>query len=214
MKDVWVMQKCAEILQNASKTYDYATKTAGGLADLMCNDRDYFKEMMKVVVGLPSLIRQQVETKIKEVEEQKEEVQNRTELMAMKIVDQLMITSILLRFKEDWENPQFEVTKYLTAIFEFWLRKRMFPGKRPDIHNMAVKFQCSHTQLQKYVHGHQEPPRVEQTILIPENAPKRKRKVMFLEDVDKYMYTENVTPKKKLKVRKTKLHKRLGIAWL
>ena len=68
-KDLWVTQKCAEILQNASKTYDYTAKTAAGLADLagMCDDRSDFKEMMKVVMGLPSMI-QQAEAKIKEGE--------------------------------------------------------------------------------------------------------------------------------------------------
>ena len=56
------------------KTYNYTAKTAAGLVDLvgMCNDRDDFKEMMKVVVSLPSLIQQQVEAKIREVEEWKE----------------------------------------------------------------------------------------------------------------------------------------------
>ena len=39
-KDVWVTQKCAEILQNSSRMYEFAAKTAAGLADLagMCND--------------------------------------------------------------------------------------------------------------------------------------------------------------------------------
>ena len=80
-KDVWVTQKCAEILQNVSKTYDYATRMAAGLADLagMCDDRNYFKEIMKVLVGLPSLIQQQAEAKVKEAEEQMEKLDNRME---------------------------------------------------------------------------------------------------------------------------------------
>ena len=38
-----------------------------------------------------------------------------------------MIATILPKFKEEWEDPQFESTKYLEAIFEFWLRKDIFP---------------------------------------------------------------------------------------
>ena len=40
VKDIWITQKCTEILQNASKTYKFASKTAAGLADLagMCDD--------------------------------------------------------------------------------------------------------------------------------------------------------------------------------
>ena len=91
-----------------------------------------------------------MEAKInKEVEKQKKEVQNRTEPMVMKSMDQLMIVTILLRFKEEWEDPQFDATKYLTAIFEVSLRENMLPGKRPNIHSIGVIFRCSHTQLQK-----------------------------------------------------------------
>ena len=205
-KDAWVTQKCAEILQNASKTYDYAETMAAGLADLagMCDDRNDFKEIMKVVVGLPSLIQQQAEAKVKEAEEQMEKLDNRMEPLTKNNVEQLMIATGLPKFKEDWESPEFEVTKYLAAIFEFWLRKSMFLGKKPNIHNITVKFRCSHTQLQKYVQEHQKLPQTENTTLLPESArTKKKRKEMFLEDAD----TENITPKKKLKVRKMKLHK-------
>ena len=92
-----MVQKCAEILQNASKTYDYALKTAVGLPDLagMCDSREDFKEMMKVVVGLPSMIQQQAETKIKEAEEGRKEIQKKAELMIMKNLDQLMIAKSL-----------------------------------------------------------------------------------------------------------------------
>ena len=43
-KDIWVTQKCAKILQNASKTYEYASKTVAGLADLagMCDGGERF----------------------------------------------------------------------------------------------------------------------------------------------------------------------------
>ena len=39
VKDVWITQKCAEILQNASRTYKFVVKTAAGLANLagMCD---------------------------------------------------------------------------------------------------------------------------------------------------------------------------------
>ena len=50
----------------------------------------------------------------------------------------------------------------------------MFPGKRPNIHSIAVKFRCSHTQLQKYVHRHQEPPWAQQTMLLPESMQRGK----------------------------------------
>ena len=66
-KDAYIMQKCAEILQNAAKMYEFVAKTAAGLADLagMCNGGTDFREMMSVVVGLPSRIQQQAEMKIK-----------------------------------------------------------------------------------------------------------------------------------------------------
>ena len=72
-KDAYIMQKCAEILQNAAKTYEFASKTAAGLADLasMCDGRADFKDMMSIVVGLPSRIQQQAEMKIKEAEEER-----------------------------------------------------------------------------------------------------------------------------------------------
>ena len=64
------MYGCAEILQNASKTYEYASRMAAGLADLvgMCEDRTKFNQMMKIVVGLPNLIQQQAGPKVKEAE--------------------------------------------------------------------------------------------------------------------------------------------------
>ena len=48
----YITQKCAEILQNAAKTYKFASKTASGLADLagMCDDMTDFKSMMNIVV--------------------------------------------------------------------------------------------------------------------------------------------------------------------
>ena len=78
-KDVYITQKCTEILQNASKMYEFAAETAVGLVDLggMCDGRMDFKDMMNVVVGLPSMIQQQAETKIKEAEEKGAKVQDR-----------------------------------------------------------------------------------------------------------------------------------------
>ena len=45
-KDAYIMQKCAEIIQNAAKTYEFTSKTAAGLADLagMCDSRADFKK--------------------------------------------------------------------------------------------------------------------------------------------------------------------------
>ena len=152
-KNVYITQKCIEILQNASKTYKFVVKTAAGLADLagMCDGGRDFKDMMNIVVGLPGMIQQQAEAKIKEAEEKEAKVQDRTELVSIKNLDFLMTATILAKFKEEWEDPQFKATKYLAAIFEFWLRKGIFPERRPDIHNIAVKFRCSHTELQKYL---------------------------------------------------------------
>ena len=52
-KDIWITQKCAEILKSTFKTDDYAARTAAGLADLagMCEDGKDFKEIIKVVDG-------------------------------------------------------------------------------------------------------------------------------------------------------------------
>ena len=61
--------------------------------------------MMNVVVGLPSMIQQQVEAKIKEAEERKAEIQDRMELVSIKNLIQLMIATILPKFKEEWEDP-------------------------------------------------------------------------------------------------------------
>ena len=166
-KNVWITQKCTEILQIASRTYKFAAKTAAGLADLagMCDSGKDFKDMMNIVVGLSSMIQQQVEAKIKEVEERKAEIQDRTELVSIKNLDQLMIATILPNFKEEWEDPQFEATKYLAAIFKFWLRKGMFSERKPDIHSIAVKFRCSHTHPQKYLWGHHKPPSIQQPMV-------------------------------------------------
>ena len=73
-----------------------------------------------------------------------------------------MVATILPKFKEEWEDPQFEATKYLAVIFEFWLRKGIFLEQKPNIQSIAVKFRCGHTQLQKYLRGYHKPPRIQQ----------------------------------------------------
>ena len=210
-KDIWIMQKCTKILQNASRTYEFASKTAAGLANLagMCDGGKDFKDMMNVVVRLPAMIQQQAEVKIKEAEERKAAIQDRMEIISIKNLDQLMVATILPKFKEEWEDQQFEATKYLVAIFEFWLRKGMFPEQKPDIHSIAVKFRCSHMQLQKYLRGYHKPPSVQQPMV---QRRKRQRVMLFeeMDDVD----TENIAPKKRLKIRKNRLHKQLGVFWL
>ena len=67
------------------------------------------------------MIQQQAETKIKEEEEKGVKVQDKMESFSIKSLDDLMTATILPKFKNEWEEPQFEATKYLAAIFEFWL---------------------------------------------------------------------------------------------
>ena len=94
-KDIWITQKCTKILQNASRTYEFASKTAAGLTDLMgmYDDGKDFKDMMNFVVGLPSMIQQEAEAKIKEAEERKATIQDRMELVSIKNLNQLMIAT-------------------------------------------------------------------------------------------------------------------------
>ena len=103
------------------------------------------------MVSLPSMIQQQAEAKMKEAEKRKAQVQERTELITIKNLDHLMTAMILLKFKEEWEDPEFEATKYLAVIFEFWLRKGIFLQRKPAVHDITVKLRCSHTELRKYL---------------------------------------------------------------
>ena len=121
-KDVYITQKCAEILQNAAKTYEFTSKTAAGLADLagMCDGGSDFKEMMNVVVGLPSRIQQQAEIKIKEAEKEGRRIHDKIEVVSIESIDELMTATILPKFDEEWEHPQHEPMKYLAALFENW----------------------------------------------------------------------------------------------
>ena len=143
------------------QTHEFASKTAAGLADLagMCNGRADFKEMMSLVVGLPSKIQQQAEMKMKEAEEKGTKVHDKIESVNIESLDELMTASILPKFDEKWEHSHYEPTKYLAAIFEYWLCKGMFPDKKPNIHQIAVKFKCSITVLQNYLQGYVKPPR-------------------------------------------------------
>ena len=79
-------------------------------------------------MGLSSLIQQQAEAKVKEAEEKVEDLCKRTEPLSTQSVKQLMIATSLPEFNEDLESPEFELTNYLAAVFEFWLQKSMFPS--------------------------------------------------------------------------------------
>ena len=159
-QDSYTTQKCAEILQNAAKTYEFALKTASGLADLarMCDDMTDFKSMMNIVVGLPTIIQQQAEVKIKEAKEKVSGVYDGSESFNIKNLDQLMEATVLPKFDKEWEQPQHEPTKYLAALFEFWLHRSMFPSEKLKIHQIAVKFRCSVLVLQGYIQGYVKPP--------------------------------------------------------
>ena len=161
-QDSYITQKCVEILQNVSKTYGFSSKTALGLADLagMCEDTTNFKNMMNVVVGLPTIIQQQAEMKIKEAKEKVSRAYDNSELFNIKNLDQLMKATVLPRLDEKWEQPQHEPTKYLAALFEYWLRKSMFPSEKPKIHQIVVKFRCSILVLQGYIRGYVKPPSI------------------------------------------------------
>ena len=102
IKDAYIMQKCAEIPQTAAKTYEFTSKTAARLADLagMCDGRADFKDMMSILVGLPSKIQQQAEMKIREAEEKGMGVHDKIELVNIKSLDELMTATILPKFDE------------------------------------------------------------------------------------------------------------------
>ena len=206
-KDAYVMQKCAEILQNAAKTSKFASKTAAGLADLagMCDGGADFKEMMSIVVGLPSKIQQQAEMKMKEAEEKGTRVHDKIESVNIESLDELMTATILPKFDEKWEHLHYEPTKYLAAIFEYCLRKGMFPDKKPNIHQIAVKFKCSITVLQSYLQGYVKPPCVH----VPKLKQCKRKRVVSFEEMDEDK--ENIAPKRRLRLRKRKLCERLGV---
>ena len=195
-------------MQNAAKTYEFASKTASGLADLagMCDDMTNFKSMMNIVVGLPTIIQQQAEVKIREVKEKVSGVYDGSESFNIENLDQLMEATVLPRFDEEWEQPQHEPTKYLAALFEYWLRRSMFPSEKPKIHQIAVKFRCSVLVLQGYIRGYVKPPGTRKTKM---EQCKRKRVVVLEEELDRD--EENKAPRRKLKLRKRKLREGLGV---
>ena len=205
-QDIYITQKCAEILQNAAKTYEFTSKTASGLADLagMCDDMTDLKNMMNIVVGLPTIIQQQAEMKIREAKEKVSGVYDGAESFNIQNLDQLMEATVLPRFDEEWEQPQHEPTKYLAALFEYWLRRSMFPNEKLKIHQKVVKFRCSVLVLQGYIRGYVKPP---STRIGKMEQCKRKRVVIFEEESDGD--EENTVPKRKLKLRKQKLRERL-----
>ena len=195
-------------MQNAAKTYEFASKTASGLVDLagMCDDTTNFKSMMKIVVGLPTIIQQQAEMKIREAKEKVSGVHDRLESFNIKNLDQLMEATMLPRFDEEWEQPQHEPTKYLAVLFEYWLRRSMFPSEKPKIHQKAVKFRCSVLVLQGYIQGYVKPPSTQKTEI---EQWKKKRVVVLEEELDGD--EENTVPRRKLRLRKRKLREQLGV---
>ena len=142
------------------KTSEFASKTASGLADLagMCKDMTDFKSMMNIVVGPPTTTQQQAEMKIREAKEKASRVYDDSESFNIENLDQLMEATVLPRFDEEWEQPQHEPTKYLAALFEYWLHRSMFPSEKPKIHQIVVKFRCSVLVLQGYIQGYVKPP--------------------------------------------------------
>ena len=198
-QDIYITQKCVEILQNTAKTYEFASKTASGLADLagMCDDRTDFKNMMNVVVGLPTIIQQQAEMKIREVKEKVSGFYDGAESFNIENLDQLMGVTVLPTFDEEWDQPQHEPTKYLAVLFEYWLHRSMFPNEKPKIHQIVVKFRCSVLALQGYIRGYVKPPSTRKAEM---EQHKRKRVVVFEEESDRD--EENMVPRRTLKLRK------------
>ena len=91
-------------MQNAAKTYEFVSKTASGLADLagMCDDRTDFKNIMNIVVGLPTIIQQQAEMEIREAKEKVSGIYDGAESFNIENLDQLMEATVLPRFDEEW----------------------------------------------------------------------------------------------------------------
>ena len=67
----------------------------------------------------------------------------------------------------------------------------MFPERKPDIHSIAVKFSCSHMQLQKYLRGYHKPPRIQQPMV----QQKKRWRVMLFEEMDN-VDTKKIAPKR------------------
>ena len=84
----------------------------------MCDDTTDFKSMMNIVVGLPTIIQQQAEMKIREAKEKVSGVHNRLESFNIENLDQLMEVTVLPRFDEKWEQPQHEPTKIPSSTIQ------------------------------------------------------------------------------------------------
>ena len=143
--------------------------------------------------------------KMKEAEEKGTRVHDKIESVNIESLDKLMTATILPKFDEKWEHLHYEPTKYLAVIFEYWLRTGMFPDKKPNIHQIAVKFKCSIMVLQSYLWGYDKPPCAQEPKL---KQCKRKRVISF-EETDEDM--ENIAPRRRLRLRKRKLRERLGV---
>ena len=77
----------------------------------------------------------------------------------------------------------------------------MFPERRPDVHHIAVKFRCSHTELQKHLWGYVKLPSTQQPMI----QQHKRQRVLSFEETDND--TENVAPKRKLRIRKARIRK-------
>ena len=104
---------------------------------------------------------------------------------------------MLPRFDEEWEQPEHEPTKYLAALFEYWLHRSMCPSEKPKIHQIVVKFRCSVLILQGYIQGYVKPPSTRKMEI---EQRKRKRVVVLEEELD--TDEENTVPRRKLRLRK------------
>ena len=81
----------------------------------------------------------------------------------------------------------------------------MFPDKKLDVHQIAVKFKCGIKVLQSYLRGYVKPPRMQE----PKTEQQKRRRVIFVEEKDED--TENISPPKSLRLRKRKLHEGLCV---
>ena len=81
----------------------------------------------------------------------------------------------------------------------------MFPDEKPNIHQIAVKFKCSIMVLQSYLWGYVKPPHTQEPKL---EEHKRKRVISFEETNED---TENIAPRRRLRLRKRKLREQLGV---
>ena len=75
----------------------------------------------------------------------------------------------------------------------------MFPDKKPNVHQIAVKFKCSITILQSYLWGYIKPPCMQE----PKVEQCKRKRVISCEEMDED--TENIAPRRRLKLRKRKL---------